>query len=414
MPESKKDHKFVKGTLCGVLLMCVIFVGLVVTDVVHFAGAQRLTEITEDIGTDGQQEIVIDNAVETKLELIQKLAEKYFLYDVDEEALKEGLYSGYVDALDDIYTTYYDEEETKELMESTTGVYSGVGAVLTQQTDTKLIQVLSVYKDSPAEEAGLKEDDVIYSVDGREIEDEELSEIVGWIKGEEGSQVVLGVYRERGVGNEELELTATRRKIEAQTVEYEMKENQTGYLRITEFDSVTQDQFANALDALEQQGMERLIIDLRSNPGGNLDTVCEMLRMILPEGMIVYTEDKDGKRDTEYFNEEDHTFEKPLVVLVNGMSASASEIFAGAVQDYGVGKIVGTTTYGKGVVQRLVDLQDGTCLKLTIAQYFTAKGRNIHGKGIEPDITVEFEVNEQDEDADNQLEKAMEIVGENP
>ena len=194
---------------------------------------------------------------------------------------------------------------------------------------------------------------------------------------------------------EEKELTFTRDTIEKATVEYEMKENHVGYLKITEFDDVTYDQYVNAMDDLENQGMERLIIDLRSNPGGNVSTVCDILKTLLPKGMIVYTEDKNGEK-TEYKNDEDHTFDKPLVVLVNGNSASASEIFTGAVQDYGLATIVGTQTYGKGVVQQLIDLQDGTCLKLTVSQYYTPKGRSINGVGIEPDEIVEYEENKED------------------
>jgi len=160
---------------------------------------------------------------------------------------------------------------------------------------------------------------------------------------------------------------------------------------------------------LRSKGMERLIVDLRGNPGGNLSTVCDILRTMLPEGLIVYTENKYGER-TEYKNEKDHTFDLPLVVLVDGNSASASEIFTGAVRDYGIGTIVGTTTYGKGVVQSLIDLQDGTILKITISEYFTPKGISIHGVGIEPDVIVEYEPDAENENADNQLEKAMEVV----
>ena len=244
-------------------------------------------------------------------------------------------------------------------------------------------------------------------MDDHVIESEDLTEIVSWIKGEEGTEVTLHVYR--GENAEEVACTATRRMIEAQTVEHEMKEGQIGYLRIMEFDTVTLKQFEEALNDLESQGMKGLIIDLRSNPGGNLDTVVDMLKLILPEGTIVSTKDKEGNVIEEK-NEEDHEFTKPLAVLVNQGSASASEIFAGAVQDYGVGEIVGMTTYGKGVVQQLMDLGDGTCLKVTIAEYFTAAGRSINKKGITPDVEVKYEADPNDENADNQLEKAIEVV----
>ena len=211
---------------------------------------------------------------------------------------------------------------------------------------------------------------------------------------------------------EEYTATATRKLVEVHTVEHEMKSDGIGYIRITEFDSVTYDQFASALEDLENQGMTGLVIDLRNNPGGNLDTVCDILDLILPEGTIVSTKDKNGEGEA-YTSDEEHKLEIPLSVLTNGNSASASEIFAGAVQDYGVGTLVGTTTFGKGIVQQIFPLTDGTSIKLTISEYFTPKGRNIHGTGIDPDVEVEYEYNKEDPEADNQLEKAIEIVKEN-
>ena len=177
----------------------------------------------------------------------------------------------------------------------------------------------------------------------------------------------------------------------------------------SEFDTVTYDQYEEALDDLEKQGMTGLVVDLRNNPGGSLSTVCDMLDLMLPKGLIVYTEDKDGKK-TEMKSDEEHQFTKPLAVLVNGNSASASEIYSGAIQDYGIGKIVGTQTYGKGVVQQIFDLDDGTAVKLTIAEYFTPKGRSINGKGITPDVKIKYQSDEENPDADNQLEKAVETV----
>ncbi len=182
-------------------------------------------------------------------------------------------------------------------------------------------------------------------------------------------------------------------------------------MSVTEFDSVTYDQYKEALDALTQQGMEGLVVDLRNNPGGNLNTVCDMLDLVLPEGTIVYTEDKDGNRETATLDDE-HQIDVPMAVLVNGNSASASEIYAGAIQDYGIGTIVGTQTYGKGVVQQIFDLGDGTSVKLTIAEYYTPNGRNIDGEGITPDVEVEYEADESDPEADNQLEEAVDVLKE--
>ena len=192
-------------------------------------------------------------------------------------------------------------------------------------------------------------------------------------------------------------------------MDYEMKDGEIGYIRVSEFDEVTYDQFKNALDDLESQGMQGLVIDLRNNPGGNLSTVTDMLKLLLPEGTIVSTKDKNGNTE-EITCDGSNEFTKPLAVLVNQYSASASEIFSGAIQDYGIGQIVGMTTYGKGVVQRLIDLGDGTCLKLTVAEYYTPSGRSINGTGVTPDVEVEYEYNENDPEADNQLEKALEVV----
>ena len=234
-----------------------------------------------------------------------------------------------------------------------------------------------------------------------------LDEIVTEIKGEKGTEVKLTVLR--GEEREKVTTSVIRDTIEVQTIEYEMMEDQIGYLAVSEFDSVTYEQYQTALKDLEAQGMKGLVIDLRNNPGGNLDIVCEMLDLILPKGLIVYTEDKDGEKQ-EYTSDADYDYDVPMTVLINGNSASASEIFAGAVQDYGKADIVGTTSYGKGVVQSVSALKDGTCVKLTVAEYFTPKGRSINGKGITPDVEVEYEYNEEEPEADNQLERAVEVL----
>lgn len=399
------DHKksFIKGALSGALIMLLI--------VILGSGVWKAATVRMAGGEAEAAQISAESETDKKLNMLSNVIDQYYLYgdDIDEKAMQDGIYKGYASGLGDPYTVYYNEEQTRDLLDSTTGEYSGIGATMQQNYQTRQVTIGNIYKNSPAEEAGLKTGDILYQVDDHVIDQEDLSEIVSWIKGEEGTEVNLHVYR--GENAEKVVCTATRRKIETQTVEYEMKEDQIGYLRILEFDAVTLKQFENALTDLENQGMKGLVIDLRSNPGGNLDTVVDMLRMILPEGTIVSTKDKDGNVIEEK-NEEDHEFKKPLAVLVNQASASASEIFAGAVQDYGVGKIVGMTTYGKGVVQQLVNLGDGTCLKVTIAEYFTASGRSINKKGITPDVEVEYEADPDNEDADNQLDKAVEVVQE--
>lgn len=350
-----------------------------------------------------------DASSEEKLSVLKGLIDENYIGDVDEEALEEGIYKGYIQGLEDPYSVYYNEEETKDLYETTEGEYSGIGAVLSQDLESGVITLVQIYEDSPAAKAGLKDNDILTKVGDIEVTGMDLSEVVTYIKGEKGTDVDLTVLR--GEDAEEITVTATRDTVEAQTVKYEMLEGQTGYLSVSEFDSVTYAQYEEALNELADQGMTGLIVDLRNNPGGNLNTVCEMLDLVLPKGTIVYTEDKDGKRETATSDDE-HQINVPMVVLVNGNSASASEIYAGAIQDYGIGKIVGTQTYGKGVVQQIFDLGDGTSVKLTIAEYFTPNGRSIDGEGITPDVEVEYEADENNPEADNQLEKALEVMKE--
>lgn len=396
--EDKKRH-FWQGALCGALAMFLI--GGASLGAMHFGGMDVLlkTEADAEVDADAQR----------KLKNLKNLIDEKYLYsdDVDEASLEEGLYAGYINALKDPYSVYYDEEETKSFKESTSGEYSGIGVVMSKNLNTNIITAVQVYEDSPAEQAGIRENDIIYKVDGQEVTDLEIAEVAGKVKGTEGTKVDITLIRD-DTGEEET-VTVTRGKVEAHTVSYEMKEDHTGYIRVTEFDSVTYDQFAQALTELEAQGMEGLIVDLRNNPGGNLLTTANMLDLLLPEGLIVYTQDKNGEKSI-LSSDDEHQFTKPIAVLVNGNSASASEIFAGAIQDYGLGPIVGTTTYGKGIVQEVITLDDGSCIKLTTAEYYTPNGRNIHKKGIEPDVEVEYEPNTEDSNADNQLEAAMEQI----
>lgn len=383
----KNRKNFWQGALCGALAMLLV-AGLVSCGL-----------------STGSASGVVSSDVKKKLSAIKGLIDESYIHEVDEDALEQGIYEGYVSGLDDPYSVYYDEEDTKDLMETTEGEYEGIGAVMTQDRDTGVITLTHVYEDSPAMKAGLKDDDILYKVEDEEVTGKDLNEVVSHIRGEGGTKVNMTVLR--GAENDEVEVTVTRGKIEVETVETKMLEDHIGYLAVSEFDSVTYDQYEEGLKELEDKGMKGLVVDLRGNPGGNLQTVCDILDLMLPEGLIVYTKDKDGNREDQNSDEE-HQFTLPLTVLVDGNSASASEIYAGAIQDYGLGKIVGTTTYGKGVVQKLYDLKDGTCLKLTVAEYFTPKGRNIDGKGITPDVEVKYEYNEDDPKEDNQLDRAVE------
>lgn len=395
----KENNRFLKGVLCGALAMLCI---VAATGSIKKMAVKAMPQLSV-IGAENKDE----EFSEEKLKRIRATIDSMYLRadEIDESALTEGMYKGYVNALGDPYSVYYTEEEAEELMQGISGEYSGIGAALLRNEETKTVTITNVYQDSPADEAGLEAGDILYQVDDHEIADEDLNQVVTWIKGEEGTEVTLHVIRD----GEELELKAVRRLIEVQTVEYEMKDSQVGYIRVTEFNNPTYDQFRNALSELDGQGMKGLIIDLRSNPGGNLDTVLDMLRLILPKGTIVSTKEKKGKGE-EYTCDGKQEFNRPLAVLVNGYSASASEIFSGAVQDYKKGKIVGTTTYGKGVVQEVLGLLDGSFIKITTSEYFLPSGRSINEKGITPDVEVEYEPDEENEDADNQLDKALEVV----
>lgn len=398
--QEKKKKGFGTGVVVGIIVCALIFTS--VWGVNNFL-------IPTLMGGNFQTETTSRKDVEKKLNLLNGLISQNFLYEdeIDKDELIEGIYSGYVSALKEPYTEYYDKRETKEIFESTSGEFSGIGASMTQNLNTRAITILEVYEGSPADQAGLKTGDILYQVDDKMIEDEDLSEIVSWIKGEKGTKVVLHVLR----NGEEMEFTAIRDTIEAKTVYYEMKENQTGYIRITEFDQVTYEQFELALNDLEQQGMKGLIVDVRNNPGGDFDVVINMLRLLLPKGVVVSTKDKYDHVE-EFACDGSHEFTKPLAVLINQNSASASEIFAGAIQDYEKGKLVGMKTFGKGIVQGIIKLHDGTSIKMTTAEYYTPSGRNIHGKGIDPDVEVEFQYDETNPDRDNQLEEAMKLLAE--
>lgn len=386
----KNKKSFMQGALCGALAILLI-AGLM------SCGLKAYSRENTSENTSG------------KLGTLKKLIDQAYMGDVREEELREGIYKGFIGGLEDPYSVYYDEDETRAMIEATEGEYDGIGAVLSQDINTGIVTLVQIYEGSPAMEAGLKDNDILYKVEDLEVTGKDLSEVVTHIKGNKGTKVRLTVYR--GEDHEEITVTAVRNTIQAQTVAHRMVDDGIGYIAVSEFDLVTYDQYKQALEELESQGMRSLVVDLRNNPGGNYDTVCDILDLMLPKGLIVYTKDKAGNKD-EKFSDDEHQFELPLVVMMNGNSASASEIYGGAIQDYGIGTIVGTQSYGKGVVQQIFDLKDGTSVKLTIAEYFTAKGRNIHGKGITPDVEVEYEENKEKPEADNQLDKAMEVLRE--
>ncbi|MDE6312457.1 MAG: S41 family peptidase [Lachnospiraceae bacterium] len=377
---------------------------LVAGGIVIAFGAGRYSALFD--GSSTANNTIITKEVAEKAEAVQKVIDKYYLEEEQIKDVQEGVYKGMLDALGDPYSVYYTKEEYDSFQESYEGKYCGIGASLIENAETGIITIVKAFEGSPAKEAGLQTDDIVYKVDGEEVTGIDLTEVVSRVKGLEGTAVTLTILR----NGEEQDLEILRKTISVPTVEYEMLENNMGYIIISEFDEITLQQWNEAYEALKNQGMTSLIVDLRNNPGGGLSVVANILDTVLPEGMIVYHEDKYGNRDN-YTSDEEHKIDIPLAVLVNGNSASASEIFAGAVKDYGVGTLIGTTTFGKGIVQQMISLGDGSAMKVTISKYYTPKGVCIHGTGIEPDITLEFDSQKYLEDeTDNQLQKAIEIL----
>ena len=397
MEENRKHHSFRKGLICGVLIS-VLTVSVCGCGASWMLGHLGFTALTSGGNAEEQAKI------STKMQELQSYIDRFYLFDYDEENVESGIYKGMMAGLGDVYTNYYTPEEYASFMESSNGSYSGIGAMLSQDYNTGIITVVKVFEGSPAAEAGVKPDDILYKVKGEEVTGMDLNLVVSDLKGEEGTDVEASFMR----GTDVLDLTLTRRSIEVPTVEYRLITDKIGYISISEFDDVTDDQFIAALDDLNSQGMENLIIDLRDNGGGLVDVTCDILDQLLPEGLIVYTEDKDGNREEETSDAE-HYFPGKMAVLVNGNSASASEIFAGAIKDYGVGTLIGTQTFGKGIVQSLFPLSDGSAIKVTVSRYYTPAGNNIHEVGITPDIILEKDTESEE---DNQLQKAIDVLKE--
>ena len=390
---------FVAGILVTVVLSCAAMLIVIgVTKNNSFVKTARKSQDTESI---------TDQSVINKMSIVENIVRKNYWQDIDEETLEQGVYRGILDSLEDPYSVYYTAEELEKLREETQGIYYGIGAYISQNTDIGYAQISKVIKNTPAAESGLMQDDIIYKVNDEDMQGKDSNYVVSRIKGDEHTYVKITVIRENE--KDPIDFDVERRKIETPTVEYTMYEDNMAYIQISEFDIVTTSQFENAYEQAKKDGMKGLIIDLRSNPGGNLSTVCEIARMILPKGLIVYTEDKYGKRE-EYTCDGSHQIDVPLVVLINGHSASASEILAGAIKDYKIGKLVGTTTFGKGIVQSVLSLSDGSAVKLTVSSYFTPNGNNIHEIGIEPDVEVEFDSEQYKNGVDNQLERGKEVL----
>lgn len=355
--------------------------------------------------------VLSDTSHVQKIEYLEKLIDQEYLGEVDNDEMAEGVYAGLVYGLGDVYSRYYTADEYAQETASTDGAYAGIGVSI-QKNKNGGVQIAECYEGGPGADAGLQTGDVITAINDTDVTDMELSDVVSLIRENKDKTIVLTVFRENEEESREISVDVT--DVELPSVFGEMLDKKTGYIQITQFTGVTPQQYKDMFAELKDKGMERLVIDLRDNPGGLLTSVCDILREILPEGLIVYTEDKDGNREEETCDGK-NKLNMPLAVLVNENSASASEIFAGAVQDHGVGTIVGTTTYGKGVVQELRQLSDGSAVKLTVSNYYTPNGNSINKVGIKPDVEVKLasvllNKDEITHEEDNQLQKALNVI----
>lgn len=352
--------------------------------------------------------------IEKKVQEIYNILDSNYVNTYEKTDLEESMYKGFVYGIGDPYTSYMDKETLKSFSEQTEGTYAGVGIVITVDVEDNRIVVISPYEGSPGAKAGVLPGDKIMKINGEDVFGDNLQNAVNMMKGPEGTPVNVTLYRDSDKSTFSVDIV--REKIDIPTIVSKMLEGSVGYIRITGFDRLTYDQFMKAYNSLQKDQMKGLIIDVRNNPGGLLQIVHKIADRLIPKGFVVYTEDKQGKK--EYYNSDSKQVEVPLAILVNGNSASASEVLSGAVQDTGVGVLVGTQTYGKGLVQNLFEISDGSAVKVTIAKYYTPNGVCIDGIGITPDYVVEMDdelsmkIQSLELSEDVQLQKAIEVINE--
>lgn len=408
-----EKKKFFTGIAVGAVGMLIIFSVLIIICSVNYriilVPSSSGSYVWEENGEDTEDNSGKKSSVEmmiSKITLLKQYIDKYYLYDVDNIDYVDGIYKGMVGSLNDVYSVYYTKDEYDKLKEQTKGNYCGLGAYVQQDPDTGDISIVKVIKNSAAEEIGMQTGDIIYTVGGKKVSGEDLSTVVSWLKGEEGTTTEIEYYRNgKLIGD-----TIVRKQVETESVEHEMLEDGVGYIQVSTFADNTPKQFHDGLADLKAQGAKGIIIDLRDNGGGLLDACVDMADCILEDGVIVSTKTKAGKEAVYSANEEE-SLNLPVIILINGNSASASEVFSGALKDNGKAVLLGTKSFGKGIVQTLLPLEDGSALKLTTSEYFTPSGKNIQGIGIEPDIKVELDTEALKDgykkENDNQLNEAV-------
>ncbi len=406
--KDKTRNSFLYGLAVGILAA-----GLVLS--LAYFGGRNAGAKEDSAPSNAAAQEALSEKIGTKVEILLEEIDNSFLFEYDEEEVEDAVYASLFEALDDPYSVYYTEKEYNSVIEQMRGAFFGIGVVMRLNEEENCAEVVSLVENGAAKEVGIRSGDLLWEADGESLRDMNLTEVGSLVKGEEGTMVHVKVYRP----SEEsyLEFDVERRKIENDTVNGKMLEDGIGYLQITEFDSITDEQFEKVLTELKEQGMTGLIIDLRSNPGGTVDSVVKISDMLLEEGMITYTETKKGRR-TEYKSDSDQLYDGALAVLIDENSASASEILAGAIQDHNRGILIGTTSFGKGIVQVVKPMTDGTAIKLTIARYYTPDGTCIHEIGVKPDMEVQIpeeaiEDGLVEEEEDTQLQKAIEVLTEN-
>lgn len=402
--DVKKIKKYarIQGAVIGVVATIVLIAVAVIT----LRNQIYYNYYDAYIGLVSDKEAVLDEDSYNKLNHLNEFINTTFLFDYDKEKLVEGVYKGLFKALDDEYSEYYSPEEYKEYLDISNGSFEGIGAYLQLNEANNCSYVVSVIKGSPAEAAGVQANDYIIEVDGENVQGKSVDVIASKIRGPKGSTVHIKFKRD----NDFVEYDIKRDAVASDSVTHELLEDNIGLITITSFDDDTNKEFESNLKELTDQNINSLIIDLRSNGGGYVDTAVDVADQILGKGNIVTIRNKNGSTQ-EYTSDANRKLDLPIVVLIDSNTASASEILTGALRDYGVATIVGTKSFGKGIIQDVIDLEDGSGIKLTTSEYLTPSGECIHKIGIEPDIYIEFDADAYiEKNIDNQLEKAIEII----
>jgi len=417
LEEREPKNKFWKGVLVGALVMALV--GLLA---VGMAAGIWLVARKAYVNQNAQIQKAEENTdkldmvkISPKLQYLQELINQYYLYDEeDREDPEEWLYKGFIYSLQEPYSSYYTAEEYATVKESNEGSYCGIGVQVSQNVYTGIITVIKVFKGTPAQEAGMLPGDILTAVGDMDVSGMDLSLVVSdYIKGEEGTEVTLTVFRESE--NSDVTMTMKRAMVENPTVEYDLLENQIGYISLSAFEEVSGEQFKTAVDSLTDKGAKGLIVDLRNNGGGVVTAAKDIADYILPDGKTIVSF-KGKEEDNEvYYSDDGHQVDIPIVILVNGQSASASEVLTGALKDNGLATVVGEKTFGKGIAQGVFELPDGSAVKLTTAYYYVPSGECIHDVGIEPDLEVELKEElksmiEIPKDQDNQLKAAVDVL----